>query len=185
MRGFDIFMEVAHEVSKVREDVHFVIAGLPKTSYGSELLNIKEASFKEYVLKQHPFDLNRFHFLDWIPETALRDLFRISDCHFYWTVPFTLSWSLFQSLATGCLVLASNTSPVHDGIVHEKTGILCDQYDRQQFVDRMLDMLDNPQDYAHLREAGRQSMIDQYSFDVCLPKLAEFYMSSLDPNPSS
>lgn len=178
MRGFDIFMEVAHRVSKVHPNVHFVIAGNPKTHYGSEMINIQEETFKDYVLKKHPYDLNRFHFLNWISESALVDLYRLSACHFYWTVPFTLSWSLFQAMSTGCLVVGSNSAPVRDAIDDSVNGFLIEPYDIDAFVEQILSALDVPQTYTSLRENAREKMVTNFSFDVCLPKLAEFYLDT-------
>ena len=178
MRGFDIFMEVAHKISKKRSDVHFVIAGNPKTHYGSEMIHIKEPTFKDYVLKKHRFDLNRFHFLDWIPEEALVDLFRLSDCHFYWTIPFTLSWSLFQAMSTGVIAVASDSAPVRDGITHEANGLLVPPSDLKAIVETILKVLDCPGDYQHLQDNARERMVQEFSFDVCLPKLAEFYLDT-------
>jgi len=177
MRGFDVFMEVAHIVSQKRDDVHFIVAGNPKTHYGSEMLGIKEPTFKEYVLKQHPYDLNRFHFLDWISEPTLVDLYRLSDCHFYWTVPFTLSWSLFQALSTGCLVLGSDSAPVRDAITHGETGLLAHPQDTDAMVNMILETLDNPSKFQPLRDHARRNAVNKYSFDACLPKLAGFYLS--------
>jgi glycosyltransferase involved in cell wall biosynthesis len=179
IRGFDIFMKVAHRVSQKRADVHFVVAGNPKTHYGSEMIGISEKTFKDYVLKQEPYDLSRFHFLEWIPETALVDLFRLSDCHFYWTVPFTLSWSLFQALSTGCAVLASDSLPVRDAITPDVNGWLAEPYDIDALTARMLEMLDVSPSVASLRENARQSMLERAGFSVCLPRLADFYLSEL------
>lgn len=176
MRGFDVFMEVAHRISQKHPDVHFVIAGNPKTHYGSEMISIKEKTFKDYVLKQRPFDLDRFHFLDWISEAALVDLYRLSACHFYWTVPFTLSWSLFQAMSTGCLVVGSNSAPVRDAIDNGVNGFLIEPYNIDAFVERMLAALDNPSAFRPLREAAREKMVQNFSFEVCLPRLAEFYL---------
>jgi glycosyltransferase involved in cell wall biosynthesis len=176
MRGFDIFMHVAHEVAQRDPDVHFVIAGDTKTHYGSEMIGIKDATFKEHVLKQRNFDLSRFHFVDWLSESALRDLFRISDCHFYWTVPFTLSWSLFQSMASGCLVVASNSAPVRDAIVDNVNGVLVDPYDKAAMVEKILDVVASRERFKHLRENARQTIVDCFSFEVCLPKLADFIL---------
>ncbi len=181
MRGFDIFMEVAHKVSQLRPNVHFVVAGNPKTHYGSEMLQIKEATFKDYVMKLHPYDLNRFHFLNWVSEAALIDLFRLSDCHFYWTVPFTLSWSLFQAMSTGCLIMGSDSAPVREAVTDGLNGLLVEPYDIDNMVERMLEVLDYPQRFQPLREAARQDMVSRYGFDVCLPKLAEFYLSGPTP----
>lgn len=177
-RGFDYFMEVAHEVSLKNKDVHFVIAGRPQTHYGNEMTVIKDASFKEYVLKQRPYDLNRFHFMDWIPEDALNDLFKLSACHFYWTTPFTLSWSLFQAMSSGCLIMGSNTAPVRDLVQHNQNGLLVDPNNKQMMAEMMLDILGNPQRYQALRVAARETVTSQYGFDTCLPKLAEFYLNN-------
>jgi len=176
MRGFDIFMEVAHKVSLIRQDVHFVIAGNPRTHYGSEMISIQEPTFKDYVLKRFPYDLNRFHFLDWISEPALVVLFRLSACHFYWTVPFTLSWSLFQAMATGVIALVSDSEPTRDIVFHGETGLLVKPNDIDGFVDQMLDILDRPAAYRPICEAARELMVKNYSFEVCLPQLAEFYL---------
>jgi len=176
MRGFDIFMEVAERVAQRRDDVHFVVAGRPKTHYGSEMIGIEEPTFKEHVLKRHRYDLSRFHFVDWLSEPELLDLFRLSSCHFYWTVPFTLSWSLFQAMAAGCLVMGSDSAPVRDAVADGVTGLLVEPYGKDEMVEKMLEVLDKPAAYEHLRENARQSMVETYSFEVCLPKLAEFYL---------
>lgn len=179
MRGFDIFMEVAHRISQKHPDVHFVIAGNPKTHYGSEMINIQEETFKDFVLKKQPYDLNRFHFLNWISESALVDLYRLSVCHFYWTVPFTLSWSLFQAMSTGCLVVGSNSAPVRDAIDSGENGFLIEPYELDAFVEQMLEALDMQQKFTSLREAARHKMVENFSFEICLPQLAEFYMSNI------
>jgi glycosyltransferase involved in cell wall biosynthesis len=184
MRGFDIFMDVAHRVSQQRDDVHFVIAGNPKTNYGSEMIGVKEPTFKDHVLKMHRYDLSRFHFLEWISERALVDLFRLSDCHFFWTVPFTLSWSLLQSLSTGCLVVASNTAPVRDAITHGVNGLLVEPGARDEMVALMLEVLAGRAHDQELRRNARLSMT-QYSFQSCLPRLAEYFLSACQEGPQS
>jgi glycosyltransferase involved in cell wall biosynthesis len=159
-----------------------VIAGNPKTHYGSEMINLQGfETFKDYVMSLHPYDLNRFHFLNWISEPALVDLYRLSDCHFYWTVPFTLSWSLFQALSTGCLVMGSNSAPVRDAITHGVNGLLVEPYDRDALVEQMLEILDKPEQYAYLRDHAREGTT-QYSFETCLPKLADFYLGNTQPS---
>ncbi len=182
-RGFDVFMEVAHRICQRRSDVHFIIAGNPKTHYGAEMLTVKEPSFKEHVLKRHQFDLNRFHFLDWVSESALVDLFRLSDCHFYWTIPFTLSWSFFQAMAAGALICGSDTAPVQDVLVHQENGLICDPNSIDAMVEQIMEALAEPERYRPLREAARETVIANYSLPVCLPKLADFYLDkSLVPS---
>lgn len=183
MRGFDMFMRIAHEVSKRHPEVHFVIAGLDKTHYGSEALHLQGESFREYVLKQQPYDLSRFHFVGWLPEDALADLFRLSACHVYWTVPFTLSWSFFQAMASGVCMLASDTAPVRDVLKEGENGYRLPPYDIQAWVERILAILESPASTQSLRHAARQTAVSHYSLDVCLPKLADFLLAEKPSAP--
>ncbi len=185
LHGFDIFMEVAHQLSQKREDVHFVIVGNPKTGNAPEIAGLWGETFKGFVLKKQPFALERFHFLTGISEAALVDLYRLSDCHFYWTAPFTVSKSLFQAMATGCLVVSSDTAPVRDVIDDNLNGLLVSSHDTDAMVDLILDALEKPKHYKHLREAAWQKMVKQFSLEVCLPQLADFYLNYRVESPAS
>jgi glycosyltransferase involved in cell wall biosynthesis len=178
-RGFDVFMEATHRLSQKRNDVHFIVAGRPQTHYGPEAIHLKDKTFKEFVMERHEYDLSRYHFLDWISEPALLDLFRLSALQMYWTIPFTLSWSFFQSLASGALVMASDVASVRDVMVDNVNGLLVDPYDIDAIMDRMMDVLDNPAKYAPLRDAARQTIVENYSLEVCLPRLSEFYLKTV------
>jgi glycosyltransferase involved in cell wall biosynthesis len=163
-------------VSERHPDVHFVIAGNDKCYYGNDPIYLKGESFKDYVLRQTPVDLNRFHFLGWLSEEQLVSLFRLSRAHVYWTLPFTLSWSCFQAMATGCLIIASDSPPVREVIRHNETGILVDPLNVEQMASEILDALAHPERYQGIREAARELMVSNYSFEVCLPKLASYYL---------
>ncbi len=178
IRGFDVFMKIADKICRLRPDVHFVVAGKKKTHYGSEAMHLKGKTFYDYVIDKGNYDLSRFTFLDWIPEPALVDLYRLSDCHVYWTMPFTLSWSFFQALSTGAMVVASNSPPVRDVLVHGENGLLVEPDDEDGFVESILSVLDNPKQYQPHREAARTAIVENYSLDVCLPRLVDFYLNA-------
>src|SRR5262249_4320848 len=108
MRGFDLFMRLAHGISRARDDVLFVIVGMEESYYGWDKLFLKRGTFKEWVLRHEPFDLSRFLFLGHLEPAELANVLALSDLHVYLTVPFVLSWSFFNALASGCTVLASD-----------------------------------------------------------------------------
>src|SRR5207248_102152 len=93
IRGFDIFMKIARQIYQEIPDVVFLIAGEERTNYGHELHHIGPRSFKDYVLAQDTYDLDKFHFLGWIAPEELAILYNLSDVHIYLTVPYVLSWS--------------------------------------------------------------------------------------------
>lgn len=183
MRGFDIFMKVAKRLCDLRQDVIFLVAGEDRVCYGGDQSVTGTKTFKEWVLAQDDYDLSRFHFLGLIPASQLVHLFNITDLHVYLTVPFVLSWSLMDALACGTTILASDTAPVREMIQHGRNGLLAGFFDVDRMVEIANEVLDAPAAYRHLGEAGTEMIREQYSLDVCLPKMLALYEKALADGP--
>jgi glycosyltransferase involved in cell wall biosynthesis len=98
-----------------------------------------------------------------------------SDLHAYLTVPFVLSWSLFNALASGATVLASDTAPVREVIRHEENGLLVDFFDVDGMA-RLADrVLDDAEAFRHLGRAGMEAIRDTYSLEVSLRQMLKLY----------
>src|SRR5205085_7816766 len=139
--------------------------------YGGDQEVIGNRTFKEWVLAQDSYDLSRFQFTGLMPTPLLAELFAVSDLHVYLTVPFVLSWSLMDALASGTTVLASDTAPVREMIQHGKNGLLVDFFNVEAMVDLAESVLNAPWDYRHLGAAGVEMIAQRYSLDVCLPQM--------------
>jgi glycosyltransferase involved in cell wall biosynthesis len=175
MRGFDIFMRAAQMLCQRRKDVVFVVVGEDRVCYGGDGEFTGQQSFKEWVLARGQYDLSRFIFTGLLPPAALAQLFAVSDLHIYLTVPFVLSWSLMNALACGTTVLASNTAPVREMITHEENGLLADFFDVEGFAELAGNVLDAPQSFKHLGQAGVKAIQERYSLQVCLPQMLALY----------
>src|SRR5262249_43233589 len=134
-------------------DVVFVVVGSDRVVYGGDLNRIPEKSFREYVLNQDDYDLSRFAFTGAVEPQELARLFSLSDLHIYLTVPFVLSWSLFDALACGCTVVASDTAPVREVIRPGQNGLLADFYDVDGLAGLALQVLRAPRRHRALGEA--------------------------------
>lgn len=175
MRGFDIFLAVAHKICQQRSDVVFAIAGQDRICYGGDKKVTGGRSLKDHLFALGHLDEKRFHFLGLLPPPDLATLFSVTDLHVYLTVPFVLSWSLFNALACEAVVLASGTEPVREVLRHEENGLLCPFFDEDAFVEQALAVLAEPQRYQPLGVAGRQLVEREYSYGVCLPRLERLY----------
>ncbi len=175
MRGFDIFMRAAKRIAAFRRDVLFVCVGSDRICYGGDNKHIQAKTFREHVLGQDDYDLERFYFTGMLPPEELARLFHMSDLHIYLTVPFVLSWSLMNALACGCLVLASDTAPVQEMIRHGENGLLAEFFDVDRFVELALEALDNPEQYRPLRDQAHAMIRDQYSLERVLPQMLKLY----------
>jgi glycosyltransferase involved in cell wall biosynthesis len=175
IRGFDVFMKVAKRIYQEIHDVVFLVAGDERTNYGHEAFYLGGQSFKQYVLSQDHYDLDKFAFLGLIPTTDLVTLYNLSDLHIYLTVPYVLSWSLVQAMASGCTILGSATSPVQEVIDHGAQGLLADFYDVDALAEEALKVLRDPAQYRPLGEAARQRVLERYELKRCTAELVKLF----------
>ncbi len=175
MRGFDVFLKAANQICRQRPDVTVLIVGEDRIAYGGDARFTKGMTFKEWTLHQTDYDLSRIHFLGPIRPAELVNVFSLSDVHAYLTVPFTLSWSLFNALACEAIVVASDTAPVRELIQAGENGLLVDFFEIESWVSQITAILDRPDDYQSLRGSGRQTIVESYSLPHCLAKMLELY----------
>jgi glycosyltransferase involved in cell wall biosynthesis len=177
MRGFDIFMKVAKRVCDARPDVVFLVVAEDRVAYGGDARRTGGKSFKEWVLDQDDYDLDRIRFVGRVPPSTLVDVLSVSDLHIYLTVPFVLSWSLLDAMACECVVLASDTAPVAEVVEHERTGLTAGFFDIDGLTELALRVLDDPRGHRRLGRAARELVLERYSLDVALPRITSFYES--------
>lgn len=174
-RGFDIFMEVARKIYQREPNVLFLIAGDERSNYGHELHHIGQQTFKQYVLSRGDYDLSKFQFLGMIPTAELAQLYNLSNLHIYLTVPYVLSWSLVQAMASGCPVLGSATAPVQEAIEDGTHGLLAGFYDVDGLADRAVRILNDPELARRLGDNARQRVMERYEMGKCIAELSDYF----------
>ena len=182
MRGFDIFMRVAKKLCDWRKDVVFAVVGSDRVCYGGDERFTGGKTFKDWILSQDDYDRSRFAFTGPLPEADLARLLAVSDLHVYLTVPFVLSWSLFDALACGAVVLASDTAPVRELIAHERTGLLAPFFDVDGFAATANRVLDDPGAFTPLGRAGTELIRAKYSLDVSFAQFLNLCEDAHSPN---
>lgn len=168
-RGFPGFMRSLPEALRRRPEAQVVIVGGDEVSYGSAPPGGK--TFRELMLAElgDALDLNRVHFLGRVPYPVFLRVLQVSRIHVYLTYPFVLSWSMLEAMAAGCLVLGSRTAPVEEVIRDGENGLLVDFFDSSAIADRVVEALEDPGAFADLRIAARQTILDRYDLQHCLP----------------
>jgi glycosyltransferase involved in cell wall biosynthesis len=175
MRGFDLFLRLARRIARERTDVVFAVAGEDKTQYGWDPLFTGGLSFKDWLLKQGGYDLSRFVFLGHVEPEQLAMLLRLSDLHVYLSVPFVVSWSLFNALACGCVVLAGDVAPVREVIEPGRNGLLEPLFDGDRLEATALRVLDDLAAFRPLGQAARVLLEEKYSLEVAVPELKTYF----------
>lgn len=171
MRGFPQFMEAVEKLQKIRPNAHFVIAGKDEETYSKKL---KNGSYRELMLQKYNIDLSRVHFVGHLTYQEYLKLLQVSSVHFYLTFPFILSWSFLEAMSIGCNIVASNTEPVKEVMTDNYNGLLVDFFDVDKLIEKVEYALNNKDKMQQIKKNARQTIIDKYSIEVCLPKQIEF-----------
>ena len=175
VRGFDLFLAVAARIIRERSDVLFVVAGDDGAYYGWDHFHAGGTPFKDWAIRKTGVDPSRVVFLGHVPPEVLAGVLRRSDLHLYLSVPFVASWSLFNALSTGLVVLGADVEPVREVIEPGVTGLLSPLFDVDAMADRALRVLGDPAGYAPLGEAARRRVEERYGIDAAVPPLKDFF----------
>lgn len=170
-RGYHVFMRSLPELMRRRPKARVIIVGGNEVSYGAK--PPKGQSWRDIFLNEvkGELDLSRIHFVGNVPYPVFLALLQISTVHIYLTYPFVLSWSLLEAMSTGCCIVASDTEPLREAIVHGDTGRLVNFFDREGLVHEVCALLDDPQERRRLGANARAFAIEHYDLkSVCLPR---------------
>lgn len=149
-RGFHIFMRALPQILREHPTCQVVVVGGDDVSYGSQP---KDApNWRTKMLRENPLDSGRVHFLGKVPYATYKKVLQVSAVHVYLTYPFVLSWSLLEAMASGCLIVGSDTAPVREVLRHGENGVLVNFFRPQQIAERVVAALETPQRFSGLRQ---------------------------------
>jgi glycosyltransferase involved in cell wall biosynthesis len=175
MRGFDLFLRVAGRIARARPDVLFLVVGGDESYYGWDQHFTALGTFRQWALARGEHDPARLVFLGQVEPAQLALVLARSDLHLYLTVPFVLSWSLYNALACGAVVLASDVEPVREVVEAEVTGLVEPLFDVERLADTALRVLKDPGAHRPLGEAARRTMLECYGLEVAVPALRDYF----------
>lgn len=153
-RGFHQFMRALPAIQKEHKTAHTVIVGGDGVSYGrmpEGARNWREKMLQEVGSKLDP---TRTHFLGKVPYQGYKRVLQVSAAHVYLTYPFVLSWSMLEAMATGCLVVGSDTAPVTEVLEDAVSGRLVNAFDQNAVVETTLGAIAMPAEAASTLRGG-------------------------------
>ncbi len=140
-RGFPHFMAALPAIQAARPDAVIAIAGAPSVAYGTD--GMRRVDWLARGLSTPGLDRGRVVLLGMLGARAYRWLLRRSDAHVYLTVPFVLSWSMLEAMATACPLVLSDTAPVTE-FADAGCAMLADMRDPAALSNAVGQTLDDP-----------------------------------------
>ena len=177
-RGYHSFMRSIPKVLDNHPDAYILIVGAHDVSYGHrppEGQTFKDIFYNEVKNKIKGKKKDNFEdkvlFLGYLEYEKLLTIIQLATVHVYLTYPFVLSWSLLESMSCESVIIGSDTEPVREVIVDNKTGLLVDFFDYDGIADSISKVLEDPKKYRKLGKAARKVIIDKFDLHkITLPK---------------
>jgi glycosyltransferase involved in cell wall biosynthesis len=135
-----------------------LLVGSDEVAYGAKRGD--GLSWREWALKQWPMDPNRLHQMPALGYDDYKRVIQRSWVHVYWTVPFILSWSLMEAMASGCCIVASATPPVEEVITSGEQGQLVDFFDPDAMAQQVDHLLHDQKQRQRLGQYARQYILE-------------------------
>jgi glycosyltransferase involved in cell wall biosynthesis len=169
-RGFHTFMRALPAILAANPRARVLVIGGDEVSYGKQRADGR--TYRQALTAElgEGVDWARAHFLGRVPYATFLRVLQVSAVHVYLTYPFVLSWSLLESMAAGCLVVASDTAPVREVLRDGENGLLTDFFDAARLAERVTHCLTRQAALAPLRAAARRTVVEGFDLRTrCLP----------------
>jgi glycosyltransferase involved in cell wall biosynthesis len=166
-RGFRQFIEALSIVQARDGAVEAIVVGDQTVYYGAG--HGGDSHFRA-VMAEAKIDAARTHFTGTLDYGRYRSVLQVSAAHVYLTVPFVLSWSALESLATGCAFVGSDTAPVREFVTDGENGLLADFFDPAAIADRISTTLDGGPAIQRLRDRARQTILDRWAAEGAITR---------------
>ncbi len=179
-KGLESFISTAAHLSKLNDDIHFVVIGDPAaTTYGYEQLFLdrkygKESSvtFLEHLMRRYKVDRNRFTLTGKLPYKQFSDLLHQVDLFMYPVLFGSGNWGLIELLIRGRPVVAAARCYMPEFIQHGVNGLLVSDDRPAAWAECILELLADDSRRSALGAAAA-SAAENYH----LPRVAQDYMA--------
>ena len=186
-RGFNIFMRALPELLRARPQAHVIIVGGDGVSYGRPPPE-GQGCWREVFLREigDRIDPARVHFVGQLGYSTFLDVLSVARLRIYLTHPTVVSWSVLETMAAGCAVLASDVAPLGELITDGETGKLFPYFDRDALIAGAIALLDDAGLRARIATKARRHIVEHYDLkSVCLPRQFEWIdrLAACEPLP--
>ena len=162
LRGLRQAMRAWPLVTAEIPEAHLVLIGQHGLGYGLE--NSKGDTHLNDALDALPPEVNqkRIHNVGWVSHTEMLRLLRSSTCHLALSYPYTLSWSVLESMACGCPMVSNYCSPIAHYLIDGENGLLVDFNKEDEIAQAILRLMKNKLLCKKLGKAARKTIQDNF-----------------------
>ncbi|MBO4301637.1 MAG: glycosyltransferase [Desulfovibrio sp.] len=163
VRGFGLFRKCLPRLLEERPDCLVVIAWPDKGRDGALKQREPDRIASPLELPEIPEDFRlRVRMLGPCSLDEYREILRRSTVHVYLAAPQIFSTGLLEAMSCGALVVASDTPPVREVVVHDVNGFLCTPRDTASMSKMLAEVLERASCLDHVRREARRTVRESY-----------------------
>lgn len=181
-RGFPSFMRAVPQILAELPSAQIIVVGGDDVSYGRR--PEQGCNWREVMLAELGLVSDRLHFIPQLSYADYLRLLQVSSAHVYLTVPFVLSWSAMEAMATGCIFIGSRTPPVEEVVRDGENGFLVDFFAPDAIASKVIEAVKNGAALAEMRDNARNTILGNYDLATCLPRQIAFLRAVADRDPA-
>jgi glycosyltransferase involved in cell wall biosynthesis len=166
VRGFDIFLDALLLIRRVIPGAHAVVVGEDSTLYGNTSQRNLPKSFRDFALSSRGMRIESCDFRGKVPSDTFHQLMAAVDVALFPIFESAGQWSLYECLAAGTPVVASNRCFIPEVVRHGVNGYLCPVEDPAAFAEHAVRILSNSGERRRLSLGAWESMRNEYTIDV-------------------
>lgn len=167
IRGFDRFVQAAECLAAEDRNLQFLAVGAPATLYGNEGRYLsKGLSFAEAALRASGLPEERIVFTGFLARGNMNALMDASDVAVFPIYEGAGTWSLFETLAGGTPVVASDRCFVPEVLEHGRNGLLADPDSPEALAGAVARLLAEPDLRRQIGAAAQRTIAERYSLEA-------------------
>lgn len=162
-KGLHYLIEAAKTIVKEKPETAFVIVGKgPLRDHLAAVLERLKLS-------------RNFSFLGDVDDDALRSLYSCADVFALPSIQEGQGIALLEAEASGTPVVAFNVSGVKEAVSDGQSGLLVEPGNSEMLGEAILKLLSNEQLRERMGIAGRNFVVENFTWDICARKMLAVY----------
>ncbi|NVM31835.1 MAG: glycosyltransferase family 4 protein [Candidatus Helarchaeota archaeon] len=178
VRGVFELLRAFYKVVKHIDNVQLVISS-PRLAYERPYISAFQKIVRKLKLEDKVVSLGPQHRLEEIYNLADIVAFPYTQPYYYMDPPLTL----FEAMASGALIIASDVGAVSELVVNGKNGKLIKPRNIEALFDAIVDCIRNVDNYRFLGVKARETVMTKFSMNRIGFTLAKLYSKILEDMP--
>ena len=170
-KGHDFLLYAFDIVRKAIPDIHLVIGGGSPTPQQREL---EVRAMMEEIVRDRDMQ-ECVHIIGYVPDAVLVPYYQNARLFALPSLFEPFGMTTTEAMASGTPVVASKLGGIRTVIDSGENGLLVDPSSTEEFAGAMIKLLQDNDDAERMRNAGRQTIVQYYSWEAIAQRFLDFY----------